>query len=77
MKVIDYAVCQGDDVEELREVVLEMIKEDWQPVGGVQVVLIEKSEFFDRRVIAYQAMVKYETVSFASDFRAMQMWVGG
>lgn len=81
MKTIGYKIINDESVDGLVGQVREEIDEGWGPVGGVSVATVTTNSVQTNgqvtRIFFYQAMVKYETVSLVSDFRTMQMWVGG
>jgi hypothetical protein len=54
-KVVDYMVTEGNKVTIERRV-NRLIKQGWQPIGG-----IAESQDKDK-VLFYQAMVKYEAI---------------
>lgn len=39
--IIDYCILENDDRSEMRDMVIELIREGWEPLGGVNVVCIE------------------------------------
>lgn len=53
MKIIDYMIAEATNFESLESIVKRLIKEGWQPFGGVSYELLK----YER-----QAMVKYEEV---------------
>lgn len=71
MKTTDYKILWGE-LEELEADVKAAIGEGWQPTGGL---CLKHNPDWD--TVFYQAMVKYEAKPPVSDFRTMQMWVGG
>lgn len=52
MKVKDYMILSRQDKGSLSDIVVKMIKEGWQPIGGVAIN--------DKLMYFYQAMAKYE-----------------
>jgi len=57
MKIQRYEVVYANSEAEFVQQINKMIKEGWQPLGGVGITYIEKQ----MQVVYHQAMVVYET----------------
>jgi hypothetical protein len=57
-KIIDYTIIRGGILSELEDRVFSLLKEGWQPLGGIEYIEMGYGE----NSVSYfcQAMVRYE-----------------
>ena len=57
-KIIDYTIIRGGILSELEDRVFSLLKEGWQPLGGIEYIKMGYGE----NSVSYfcQAMVRYE-----------------
>lgn len=60
MKVIDYKILIEESGGELVEAVQSLLKEGWQPLGGVAIAVFYVDEDSESYYSYSQAMVRYE-----------------
>jgi hypothetical protein len=58
-KVIRYEVVYGNSEQAFVQQVNDMIKQGWQPIGGIATTYIEKTQ----QAVSHQAMVLYKSNS--------------
>lgn len=63
LRIVNYCVVEDEDGYKLRGKVLDLVRQGWEPQGGVSCALINLDHFWRARWYYVQAMVKRPAVS--------------